>query len=133
MPASPTATRAEAGRGSLLWEILTFDKLMTGPVVHLIYWCGLGLIALFGFTVVGAAVGVAIRSGSFEGILLAFPVLVVGVLALAALMLLWRGACEFYMAILRIAEDLRAIRAGLAKNAPPAAPASPSIGGGFES
>ena len=38
--------------------------MMTGPVVPLIYWCGLGLIALSGYGIVGAAVGVAIRSGS---------------------------------------------------------------------
>ena len=62
MRASRSATRPQAGSGNLVWDILTFDRLMTGPVVHLIYWCGLGLIALSGFGVVGAAVGVAIRS-----------------------------------------------------------------------
>jgi hypothetical protein len=133
MPASKPATRAQAGSANLLWDLLTFDRLMTGPLVHLIYWCGLGLISLFGFTVVGAAVGVAIRSGSLEGILLAVPVLVGGFLVLVAMALLWRGACEFYMAVLRIAEDLRAIRIGQAKNIPPTAPLSESLGGGLES
>jgi hypothetical protein len=132
MPASQAATRPE-GRGNLLWDILTFDRLMTGPMVHLVYWCGLGLIALFGFAVVGAAVGVAIRSGSLEGILLAIPVLVAGLLMLGALVLLWRGACEFYMAIMRIAEDLRAIRAGISKNQAPVPPRSPDIAGGLDS
>lgn len=110
MRASNPTPRAADGRASLLWGLLTFDRLMTGPVIHLIYWCGLGLIALLGFTVVGAAVGVAIRGGSLEGILLAIPVLVGGLLLIGALALLWRGACEFYMAVFRIADDLKVLR-----------------------
>jgi hypothetical protein len=93
-----------------LWNLLTFDRLITGPVIHIIYWCGLGIIALSGFTVIGAAVGVAIRGGSLEGVLLAIPVLVGGLLAVTAMSLLWRGACEFYLAVFRIADDLRALR-----------------------
>jgi hypothetical protein len=119
--------------GNLFWDLLTFDRLMTGPIVHLIYWCGLGLIALGGFGVVGMSVGVAIRSGSLEGLLLAIPVLISGLLVLAAFMLLWRGACEFYMAVLRIAEDLRAIRVAMAKNAAPTPPSTTGLAGGPES
>jgi hypothetical protein len=133
MRATRSATRPPAGRGNLFWDLLTFDELMTGPVVHLIYWCGLGLISLFGFGVVGMAVGVALRSGSLEGVLLAIPVLVAGFLVLVAMVLLWRGACEFYMAVLRIAEDLRAIRVGMAKNTAPTAPKTDTLGGGLES
>ncbi|HTI67798.1 MAG TPA: DUF4282 domain-containing protein [Caulobacteraceae bacterium] len=110
MRAPTPSPRPADGRTSLFWDMLTFDRLMTGPVIHLIYWCGLGLVALFGFTVIGAAVGVAIRGGSLEGALLAIPVLVAGFLVIGALVLLWRGACEFYMAIFRIAEDLRVLR-----------------------
>ncbi|HTK36648.1 MAG TPA: DUF4282 domain-containing protein [Caulobacteraceae bacterium] len=95
---------------NLFWDLLTFDRLMTGPVIHLIYWCGLGLVCLFGFTVIGAAVGVAIRDGSLQGALLAIPVLVGGLLVIVALVLLWRGACEFFMAVFRIADDLAALR-----------------------
>ncbi len=98
-------------RGAL-WDLLTFDRLITGPLVHLIYWAGLALIGLFAFGVVGAAVGVAIRAGALEGALLAFPLLVAGLLVAACLALLWRGACEFYVAIFRIAEDLRELRLG---------------------
>jgi hypothetical protein len=108
---TPTArSTPNANRTGLFWDLLTFDRLMTGPVIHLIYWCGLGLIALLGFGVIGAAVGVAIRGGAFEGVLLAIPVLVGGVLTITALALLWRGACEFYMAVFRIADDLRVLR-----------------------
>jgi hypothetical protein len=110
MRAPKPTSRPADGRNSLFWDMLTFERLMTGPVIHLIYWCGLGLIALFGFTVIGMAVGVAIRGGSIEGTILAIPVLVAGFLVIGALVLLWRGACEFYMAIFRIADDLRVLR-----------------------
>ncbi len=95
---------------AFLWDLLTFDKLMTGPVTHLIYWAGLGLITLIGFAIIGGAVGLGIRDGSVAGIALAFVTLVAGLLVLAALILIWRGLSEFYLAVFRIAEDLRAIR-----------------------
>ncbi len=104
------APKQTARSHGFLWDLLTFERLMTGPVLHLIYWCGLGLIALFGFGVVGAAVGVAIRGGGWEGPLLSIPLLVAGLLVLAALVLLLRGACEFFLAIFQIAEDLQALR-----------------------
>lgn len=93
-----------------LWDMLTFERLLTGPVTHLIYWAGLALIALVAFTVIGASVGLAIRSGALEGVLLAFPALVIGLLVAGACALIWRGMCEFYVAVFRIAEDLRALR-----------------------
>ena len=93
-----------------LWDLLTFDRLLTGPVVHLIYWAGLAVIVLGGFTVVGGAIGLAVKDGTLLGVALAFPVLVAGLLVLSALALLWRGFCEFYVAIFRISEDLRALR-----------------------
>jgi hypothetical protein len=89
---------------------MTFDRLLTGPVVHLIYWAGLAVIVLGGFTVVGGAIGLAVKDGTLLGVLLAFPVLVAGLLVLGALALLWRGFCEFYVAVFRISEDLRAMR-----------------------
>lgn len=101
---------AKQSGGAPLWDLLTFDRLLTGPVIHLIYWSGLGLIVLFGCTVVGAAVGVALRDGSLAGALLAIPVVVAGFLVLVAMVLIWRGFCELYVAVFRIAEDLREIR-----------------------
>ena len=109
-PSDPTVPNARPAR-QFIRDILTFDKLLTGPVLHLIYWAGLGLIVLFGFTLVGAAIGVALRDLSLEGVLIAIPVLVAGLLVLCALILLWRGFCEFYMAVFRIAEDLSHLRA----------------------
>jgi len=98
------------GRRGLLSDVLTFDRLVTGPIVHVIYWCGLCLILLFGFAWVGGSVGLALRSMSLEILLVAIPAVVAGLLIMAALALLWRGMCEFYVAVFRIAEDLHALR-----------------------
>ncbi len=83
---------------------------MTNQVIHLIYWAGLGVIALGAFGSIGAAVGVAIRENSIFGVLLAIPVLVGGLLVIGALALLWRSFCEFYVAIFKISEDLSVLR-----------------------
>ncbi|MDB5452634.1 MAG: hypothetical protein JWO33_1212 [Caulobacteraceae bacterium] len=83
---------------------------MTNSVIHLIYWAGLALIALAAFGTIGAAVGVALREASLLGALLAIPVLVAGLLVIAALVLLWRSFCEFYVAIFKISDDLAALR-----------------------
>ncbi|MFN3524336.1 MAG: DUF4282 domain-containing protein [Phenylobacterium sp.] len=107
------ARSAQGARGpgaALIWDLLTFDRLMTGTVIHLIYWAGLGVIALLGFSVIGAAVGVALREQNLLGILLALPVLVAGLLVVGALVLLWRSFCEFYVAIFRLTDDLHALR-----------------------
>jgi hypothetical protein len=109
----PRQTTDRGLTGRLLWDLLTFDKLMTNAVVHLIYWAGLALIVLMGFGMVGAAVGVALREatgGNWIGVLLAIPLLVGGLLVLGVLVLLWRSFCEFYVAIFKISEDLAALR-----------------------
>jgi hypothetical protein len=93
-----------------MWEILTFDRLITGQVIHLVYWAGLGVIVIAAFSVVGAAIGVALREGSWAAILAAVPVLVVGLLVVGAAGLIWRSVCEFYVAIFRIGDDLAALR-----------------------
>jgi hypothetical protein len=95
---------------SMLSDLLTFERLLTGPIVHLIYWCGLALILLVGFGAVGASVGLALRSPTLENLLIVLPALAAGVLVMVALALLWRSICEFYLAVFRIAEDLNALR-----------------------
>jgi hypothetical protein len=106
------ALKRPQGIGSaLLWDLLTFERLMTNQVIHLIYWAGLALISLGAFGAIGAAVGVAIRDPFPFGILLAIPVIVGGLLVMAALILLWRSFCEFYVAIFKISEDLTVLRA----------------------
>lgn len=107
----------------LFWDVMTFDRLLTGPITHLIYWAGLGIIAIIGFGMVGAAVGLAVRDASISGLALALALLVAELLVMAALVLIWRGVCEFYMAVFRIADDLRALRLASDAAAVPARPA----------
>lgn len=107
---APSRSPAQHNVRAFLWDLLTFDKMMTGPVTHLIYWAGLGLITLVGFSIIGGAIGLGIRDGSIAGFALAFATLIAGLLVLGALILIWRGVSEFYLAVFRIAEDLRAIR-----------------------
>jgi hypothetical protein len=97
-------------RQGRLLALLSFDQMITGPVIHLVYWAGLGVIVVAAFSVVGAAVGVAFREGSWAAILLAIPVLVVGLLIVGALGLIWRAFCEFYVTVFRIGDDLAALR-----------------------
>lgn len=101
--------RARKSQGRM-WSVLTFDRMITGPVIHLVYWAGLGVIVVAAFSVIGAAIGVALREGSWAAVLLALPVLVVGLLAVGAAGLLWRAACEFYVTMFRIGDDLAALR-----------------------
>jgi hypothetical protein len=96
--------------GSLFWDLLTFERLMTNQVIHLIYWAGLGVIALIAFGFIGTAVGVAMREQLLMGLLLAAGVLVGGLLVVGALVLLWRSFCELYVALFRLSDDLHAIR-----------------------
>jgi hypothetical protein len=107
---SPSRERPQPGHARIIfWDLLTFEKLLTGPVVHIIYWCGLAVIALMGFAAVGAAVGLSIRGEGLEK-LVALPALVIGALVVMGLALLWRALCEFYVAIFRISDDLHALR-----------------------
>ena len=101
---------AQRRRQSPLWDFLTFERMMTGPVIHMIYWAGLGMIAIIGFGVVGAGVGLGMRDEGVAGWLLAIGVLVAGLLMVGAFALIWRGTCEFFVAIFRISDDLRALR-----------------------
>ena len=104
-------TRPQGLGSALLWDLLTFERLMTNQVIHLIYWAGLAIIALGAFGTIGAAVGVAIRDPFPFGLLLAIPVIIGGLLVMGALILLWRSFCEFYVAIFKISEDLTVLRA----------------------
>jgi hypothetical protein len=109
----------EGVENSIVWDLLTFERLMTNRVIHWIYWAGLGLVAFVAFGAVGAAVGVALREASVRGLLLAIPMLIGGLLTAAVMGLLWRAFCEFYVAIFRISEDLRALREAEAPSVAP--------------
>ena len=103
------ATSGRRRRG-VVFDLLSFDRLLTGPLIHLIYWGGLALVLLFGFGAIGAAVGLALRNLSLEGLLLAVPAVVAALLTMMVLALLWRAGCEFFLAVFSIAEDLHAMR-----------------------
>ena len=126
MPSSPRQRRNASPR-DLFFDLLTFDRRLAVPVMHLVYWAGLGLIALFAFAVVGAALGVSLKEG-WQGLLIGIPTLVAGFLIVGAMVLIWRSFCEFYITIFKISEDLSAMRASLeAERGPGAAPVpSPS-------
>jgi hypothetical protein len=97
-------------RDAILLNVLTFETLITGPVIHLLYWAGLGVIAVLGFGIIGTSIGIALREADMLGKLLSLPVFLVGVVVILALLLVWRAFCEFYVAVFRIADDLRALR-----------------------
>jgi len=102
--------RPQGPGGQFLWDLLTFEKMLTSQVFHLVYWTGLGIIGIVAFGILGASIGVAIREGGW-GILLAVAVLGIGLLAVFAGVLLWRSFCEFYVTIFKISEDLAVLRA----------------------
>jgi hypothetical protein len=90
---------------------LTLDRMLTGPLIHLIYWAGLGLLAIAGFGAVGATAGIVLRETGLMGMLLSLVVLIVGLMVLLAFALIWRAVCEFFVAIFQISADLSALRA----------------------
>ena len=107
----PPSLQHRSQTQAFLWDLLTFEKLITGSLIHWVYWAGLGILAFAVFGFIGAAVGVAIRDPFPFGLLLAIPVVVGGLLMMGVLLLLWRSFCEFYVAIFKISEDLSALRA----------------------
>ena len=100
----------EGPGGQFLWNLLTFERMMTSEVIHLVYWAGLAVIGVGACGALGATIGVAIREGSILGILLALGVFAVGMLGAAVGILLWRSFCEFYVTIFKISEDLAVLR-----------------------
>ena len=77
---SPAREKPQPGHARVIfWDLLTFDRLLTGPVVHIIYWCGLGVIVVAAFGVIGASVGIAMLyvaplSGVYAAVRLVLPV-----------------------------------------------------------
>ena len=123
-PAAQSGRRAsieDFGRtspGDLFWDLITFDRLVTGPVVHIVYWAGLLILLILGFGSVGAAVGAASHEEGINAWLLGAVFVVIGLLFIVAAALIWRGVCEFYVAVFRISDDLRAIRVQMENGVP---------------
>ena len=106
----PARTAPRGPRHGWLWSVLTFERMITGPVIHLVYWAGLGVIVIAACGVVGASVAIAVRERSLETVLLAIPAIIGGLLMVLAGGLVWRAFCEFYVVIFRIGDDLSALR-----------------------
>jgi hypothetical protein len=124
---TPRSAGTASQSNSVLWRLLTLEQLMTGSLVHLVYWFGLGVISLGGFAAIGGGVGLFLREGPLMGLVAAVPVAVAGLLVTAALAIIWRSFCEFYVVVLQIGEDLRALRnAGTLTVSAPAAPVEPA-------
>lgn len=90
--------------------LLTFDRLTARPIVHIVYWLGLGLLFIAAMGFLGVAVGSVIKDPSVWSMLLSFGILVISWLMVMIGVMLWRAFCEFYMAVLSIADDLRVLR-----------------------
>jgi hypothetical protein len=92
-------------------SILTFERLATRPIVHIIYWLGLGLLFIIACAVLGVAYNTLVREALPMSIFLAIVVLAIGWISVVIGVMVWRAFCEFFMAVFSIAEDLHAIRA----------------------
>lgn len=117
-----------------LWlDLLTFDRLITKPVVHIVYWFGLSLLTIFALGWTGIMIGTGIKDASVMGWLLSFGLTIIGWLAAMLAILVWRSFCEFYTAIMNIADDLRHLRqyqekTDASRTPPAAAPVETSSG-----
>ena len=88
-------------------QFLSFDKLMGAGLVKIVYFLGMigiGLGVLF--AVLGAFGMMTIDFGSGLGMLIGAPL--GGIIGICFL----RFACELYIAIFRISDDIAAIRGG---------------------
>ena len=59
-----------------IWlNLFTFDQMLTRPIIHIVYWCGLGLLFIFALGWLGIMVGTGIKDASIMGWLLSFGLL----------------------------------------------------------
>ncbi|ESQ86021.1 hypothetical protein AEAC466_02210 [Asticcacaulis sp. AC466] len=113
-----------------IWnDLLTFDRLVSKPIVHIVYWCGLGLLFICALGWLGIMIGTGIKDASVMGWLLSFGLTVVGFLGFLIGVLAWRSVCEFYLAVMNISEDLRYLRQFQEKLTQPGANPAPTPAG----
>jgi hypothetical protein len=101
-------------------QFLSFDKLMGSSLVKIVYFLGIFGIALgLLFGVLGAFAAMTVNFMAGLGTLIAVPI---GCIIAVCFL---RFACELYIAIFRIADDISAIRGGGSPMAKPA-PVTPA-------
>lgn len=86
-------------------DFLSFEKMISGSLIKLLYWLGLVIIVLF---VLGALSG-SISTMSWNGAL-GLLQFVVALIAGALGILLWRVICEMYLTFLSMNDRLGEIR-----------------------
>lgn len=86
-------------------DFLSFDKLMSGSIIKLLYWLGLVIIVLFVLASLSGSISTMGWNGAL-GLLQFVVALVGGVLGV----LLWRVICEMYLVFLSMNDRLKEIR-----------------------
>ncbi len=106
---------------NIVTQFLSFDKLMGSGLVKIVYFLGLiGIVLGVLFAAFGAFSMMTVDFMTGLGMLVFAPI--GGILAICFL----RFACELYIAIFRIADDISAIRGGGAPMAAKPVPPSPA-------
>lgn len=103
---------------SIIGRFLSFDALMGAGLVKIVYFLGLIGIALGVVGGIFAALGTMFGLNFGMGLGMLLGVIVGGVLGVCFL----RFACELYIVLFRIGEDIAAIRARGGVVAPPPPP-----------
>lgn len=87
-------------------DFLTFDRLIAGEIVRILYWLGLVIIVLFVFGSVAGSIDMMGRNAWLGLAQLVFA------LGGGALMLIfWRVVCEMYLVFVSMNERLKEISA----------------------
>jgi hypothetical protein len=92
--------------GNIVGELFQFDRLIGKSLIKIVYFLGLGAIALWALIVLVAAMGAsALGMGSgLLGIIAALIILAFGSLS-------WRLTCELWLVLFRIYDELKAANA----------------------
>ncbi len=107
-------TRKGARTMNVVNQFLSFNKLMGQGLVKIVYFLGLIGIALgVLFTILSAFGMMTVSFGTGLGMLIFAPIW--GVIAVCFL----RFACELYIVLFRMGEDIAAIRGGGSSLTPP--------------
>ena len=97
---------------NIVTQFLSFDKLIGQGLVKIVYFVGLIGIVLGGLASLVFSMTIGGIGGLFTGLIGA---VIGGVLGIC----FWRFACELYLVLYRLGDDIAAIRAGGGSLTPP--------------